>query len=98
MTTLHYSTTIKATPDVVWKNLWNDDTYRKWTSVFMEGSYAESSWEEGARIAFLNPDNNGMFGIIQTKIPNSEMTFRHQGEIKNGIEEKKNWENATESY
>jgi hypothetical protein len=64
----------------------------------MEGSYAESSWEEGARIAFLSPDKNGMFGIIQTKIVNAEMTFKHLGEIKNGIEEKKNWENATESY
>ncbi len=98
MITLNYSTTIKCTPNVVWQILWNDGTYKKWTAAFMEGSYAESSWEEGARIAFLSPDKNGMFGIIQTKIVNAEMTFKHLGEIKNGIEEKKNWENATESY
>ena len=64
----------------------------------MEGSYAESSWEEGAKIAFLTPDKNGMFGIIKKKVLNAEMTFKHLGEIKNGIEETKNWENATESY
>jgi len=98
MNTLNYSVLIKNTPAVVWQNLWNDEAYRKWTVPFMEGSYAESSWQEGARIAFLSPGNNGMFGIIQTKIENTEMTFKHLGEIKNGIEEMKNWENATESY
>ncbi len=98
MITLNYSITIKSTADVVWQTLWNDKTYRKWTSAFMEGSYAESSWEEGAKIAFLTPDKNGMFGIIKKKVLNAEMTFKHLGEIKNGIEETKNWENATESY
>ena len=98
MITLNYSVAIKSTPEVVWEKLWNDETYRKWTSVFMEGSYAESTWEEGARIAFLGPDKNGMFGIIKKKVVNAEMTFKHLGEIKNGIEEPKNWENATESY
>lgn len=39
-----------------------------------------------------------MFGIIQKKVVNKEMTFKHLGEIKNGIEEKKDWKNATESY
>ena len=98
MFTLNYSVTIKSTPEIVWQNLWNDETYREWSSAFMEGSYAESSWEEGGKIAFLTPDKNGMFGIIKKKVVNSEMTFKHLGEIKNGIEEPKNWENATESY
>ena len=39
-----------------------------------------------------------MFGIIKKKVANAEMTFKHLGEIKNGVEESKNWENATESY
>ena len=39
-----------------------------------------------------------MFGIIEKKIPNTEMSFRHQGEIKDGVEEIKNWKNATERY
>ncbi len=36
---------------------------------------------------FLPPDKGGMFGIIEKKIPNTEMSFRHQGEIKDGVEE-----------
>lgn len=98
MITRNYSITIKSTADVVWQTLWNDDTYKKWTAAFMEGSYAESSWEEGAKISFLSPGENGMFGIINKKVENEEMTFKHLGEIKNGVEENKNWNDATESY
>lgn len=98
MITLHYSTTINAPKEKVWQYLWEDASYRKWTAAFMEGSYAESNWNEGDKIYFLTPKKEGMFGIIQTKIPNAEMTFRHLGEIKDGVEEPKNWQNATESY
>lgn len=98
MITLNYSVTIRSTPAIVWQRLWNDDTYRKWTAAFMEGSYAESSWEQGDKISFLTPGGNGMFGVIENKVVNEQMTFRHLGEIKNGIEENKNWGNATESY
>lgn len=98
MITLNYSTNIKAPRQKVWEVLWNDATYRKWTAPFIEGSYAESNWEEGDKISFLAPDKGGMFGIIEKKVPNTEMSFRHQGEIKDGKEEIKNWENATERY
>lgn len=64
----------------------------------MEGSYAESSWEQGAKIYFLTPSGEGMFGIIEKMVPNVEMTFRHHGEIKAGVEEIKNWQHASESY
>jgi uncharacterized protein YndB with AHSA1/START domain len=98
MITLHYSTTINRPAAVVWQTLWNDATYRKWTTAFMEGSYAESTWEEGAKIVFLTPDKNGMYGIITRKVENKEMSFRHLGEIKNGMEEPKDWKDATECY
>jgi len=64
----------------------------------MEGSYAESDWKEGSKILFLTPKGDGMFSIIEKKVPNEQMTFKHLGEIKNGVEEPKNWEGAKESY
>ena len=98
MDTLQFSVEIKAPAARVWEMLWNDTSYRKWTSAFMEGSYAESDWNEGSKIKFLAPDGEGMFGIIKEKVPNVQMTFQHYGEIKNGIEEEKNWAGAIESY
>lgn len=98
MSTLTFETKINAPKEKVWDSLWNDTSYRQWTSAFIDGSYAESDWNEGSKILFLSPTGEGMFGIIQKKIPNVQMTFKHLGEIKNGIEEPKNWSDATESY
>jgi uncharacterized protein YndB with AHSA1/START domain len=98
MITLNYTAHVRAPREKVWQLLWADDTYRLWTAAFMEGSYAESSWKEGATIKFLTPDKQGMYGIIEKMVPDTEMSFRHLGEIKDGKEENKNWTDATERY
>ena len=82
MTVLHFTIKINATPEKVWDVLWTDATYRKWTSVFSEESHAISDWNEGSTIQFIGPGNNGMYGIIQKKIPNTQMVFKHLGELK----------------
>lgn len=98
MNRLKFQSTINAPKEKVWETLWNDATYRQWTSAFCEGSYAESDWQEGSRILFLSPDGSGMFSIIEKMVPLEQMSFRHLGEIKNGVEEPKDWDDATENY
>jgi uncharacterized protein YndB with AHSA1/START domain len=98
MTTLEYAIEINAPKEKVWKALWKDENYRRWTSVFSEGSYAESDWREGSPIKFLTPNGSGMFSVIKTKKDNEQMVFEHLGEIKNGVEEKKDWAGNSESY
>ena len=98
MTPLKFSIKINASKEKVWSTLWNDTTYRQWTAAFMEGSYAESDWKEGSKIVFLSPGGNGMFGVIEKMVPNEKMIFKHQGEIKDGVEETKDWAGAHESY
>jgi uncharacterized protein YndB with AHSA1/START domain len=98
MTTLNFSTTINASKEKVWNVLWNDATYRQWTALFCEGSYAESDWNEGSKIRFLTPTGEGMYGIIQRKAPFERMVFEHHGEVKAGVEERKDWGGATEGY
>jgi Activator of Hsp90 ATPase homolog 1-like protein len=98
MTTLKFPIKINAPKERVWETLWDDTSYRQWTAAFSEGSYAKSDWKEGSKILFLTPKGDGMFGIIEKKIPNEQMTFRHLGEVKNGVEETKDWGEAKESY
>jgi uncharacterized protein YndB with AHSA1/START domain len=98
MTTIDFTVHINAPKEKVWDMLWSDAGYRKWTSVFSEGSYAESDWQEGSKIRFLSPEGGGMYGIIQRKVPYEQMVFEQQGEIKNGLEETREWSGATESY
>lgn len=103
MQKVQFSTLINASPEKVWDILWNDRTYRIWTSVFCEGSYAVSDWKEGGKINFLDPNGNGMFSVIEKMTPNKFMSFKHIGGIKNNEEqpiddETKKWSGSHENY
>lgn len=98
-----YKTIIQAPREKVWDVLWKDNTYREWTSVFSEGSRAESDWQEGSKIYFLNAEDQGMVSVIQKKVPNEYMSFKHLGVVKNGIEDMTSeevaiWAGSTEDY
>lgn len=102
MKQLEFSTEIAATRETIWQTLWDDATYRQWTSVFSPASSAESDWNEGSRIFFHDGHGNGMFSVIERKNEPFEMVFRHLGSIKNGVEEPfpegTGWTDSHEKY
>ncbi len=99
MTRLRYSIDIDAPRQRVWEVLWDDKTYPDWTSAFSEGSHAVSDWNEGSKVQFLGPDGSGMLAVIEKKVPNERMTFRHLAEIKDGKEQPApSWSGALEDY
>lgn len=103
MKTLQFKADIQATKEKVWSVLWDDSTYREWTRVFSEGSYAISDWKEGSKIHFLSPSGEGMFSRIDKMIPNHFMSFEHIGVLKNfeeqpQDEQTKSWSGAKENY
>ena len=88
MKKLTFAIQINAPKEQVWNVLWNDESYRAWTSVFHPGSYAQSDWKEGSKILFVGGDGgDGMVSKIARLIPNEFMSFQHLGEIKNGVED-----------
>jgi hypothetical protein len=103
MEKLHFSIDIKAPIQKVWDILWADETYRKWTTAFSEGSYAESDWNEGSRVLFLSPGGDGMLARIAEKREPHYMGFEHLGMILGGVEDTtsdkvKGWAGARENY
>ncbi|MCB2408429.1 SRPBCC domain-containing protein [Hymenobacter lucidus] len=98
-----FSTMINAPKEKVWNVLWGDQTYGAWTSVFSEGSRAITDWQEGSKVVFSSADGGGMYSVIEKKIPNDFISFKHLGEVKDGqelpIDEKtQSWSGATENY
>jgi hypothetical protein len=94
---------INAPKEKVWKSLWNDNSYRQWTSVFSEGSHVLSDWKEGSKALFLSGTGDGMYSMIAKNIPNELMSFKHLGVVKEGSEqpldeETKKWSGAMENY
>ncbi len=98
---LNFDISIEATPAKVWQVLWDDTTYRQWTSVFAEGSYAIASpdWSTGSRVHFLTPKGEGMYSEVAENKPKEVMTFKHLGELKDFKEQPASaWSGATETY
>ena len=103
MTTLEFKIEINTSKEKVWNTLWNDETYRKWTNVFCEGTYAVSNWNEGDKIHFLSPNGEGMNSIIDKKIENEYIAFKHLSSMKNFKEmpiddESQKWTGSLETY
>jgi uncharacterized protein YndB with AHSA1/START domain len=93
---------IDAPKETIWKVLFNDDTYRQWTSVFHPGSYAETDWKEGSKAFFKTPEGSGMASIIKRHQPCELLVIEHQGVIKDHKEyydlpEAKTWQ-GLETY
>ncbi len=98
MEKLSFEIQISAPPEKVWSVLWDDISYRQWTTAFMEGSFYQGTLEEGSIVKFFDPNNNGMYSRVEKNIPNKEMKFLHLGEIYNGVEVTQEWGDATEAY
>lgn len=103
MNNINHTIEINAPREKVWKVLWDDATYRKWTSAFQEGSYAVSDWKQGSPIHFLDPQGQGMFSVIEKLDKPSTMIFKHLGAVKDGKElpptpETEKWSGGTEAY
>ena len=99
----HFNITIDAPREKVWDILWTDDTYRKWTSVFSEGSHAETDWQKGSKVLFLDGKGSGMVSEIADNIPNEYLSIRHLGMVNDGVEDLesekvKEWAGAMENY
>ena len=104
MEKINFTTNINAPREKVWKVLWDDDSYREWTSAFTEGSYAETDdWKEGSKVLFLSPGGEGMVSKVAANKKNEFMSFEHLGVVKNGVEDiesesVKGWAGARENY
>lgn len=99
-----YQTTVNAPRERVWKTLWAEDTFPRWTAPFSPGSRAVTNWEEGSKILFLNGDNEGMVSRVERKKDNEYMDIKHIGIIdKSGKEDYdsekvKAWKDVHEIY
>jgi uncharacterized protein YndB with AHSA1/START domain len=103
MEKLSFEILINAPANKVWIAMWNEENFKKWTSAICEGSYVKSTWKQGDRIHFLNPNGNGMYSQITLLEPNEKMFFTHIGNLENFEEmpiheNSKSWSGATENY
>lgn len=78
---------ISAPKEKVWAVLLEDSYNRDWYSLFSEGTYAQTDWIEGHKVAFLNKANNGIVGTVVTKRPYEELAIEYDGIVVDGKED-----------
>lgn len=103
MKQLTFTATIKAPRERVWNTMLDPTSYREWTKPFMDGSYYEGSWDEGATIRFLSPSGEGMVATIERNQPHEFISIRHLGFVANGKDDTTSeavtsWAPAHENY
>jgi len=105
MVTKHFIKTINAPREKVWEVLWGDETYPAWTQVFSPpgsgASTAKTDWQKGSKVLFVDSSDSGMVSSVHDKRDNEFMSFRHLGEVNNGVEkvsEESDWYGAMENY
>ena len=106
MSNLQFSIVINASIERVWNIMLGQDTYRKWTEVFMPGSHYIGDWSEGSRMLFLVPGEKGVSGTVSRINENRQHEFisiEHLGVVKDGkedfiSEEARIWAGAFENY
>lgn len=107
MKKLHFSITISAPKEKVWKTMLDDATYREWTQPFSSGSYYTGDWSVGSKILFLAPGEggklSGMVSRIKENLPYEFVSIEHLDVVENGIEDTtsekvKAWTGALENY
>ena len=100
---MQFSITIAAPVEKVFQVFHDPDGYRRWTSAFCEGSYYEGRWEQGARVRFMSPTEDGMVAEIAAFRPNEYISLRHLGWVVKGVEDTeseavRSWAPAYENY
>lgn len=104
---LQFEIRIAASAKKVYDTMLAEESYAEWTSLFVPGSHFKGSWDEGSKILFLGPGENGemggMLSRIKENIPYERVSIEHLGIVENGKEitegpEVESWAGALENY
>jgi hypothetical protein len=107
MKKLHFTVDINAPKRKVWDTMLGEETYPAWTDAFMPGSGYIGDWNEGSKILFVAPNENGeiegMVSRIRENRPHEYISIQHLGILQNGKEitsgpEVEGWADALENY
>jgi uncharacterized protein YndB with AHSA1/START domain len=103
---LHYTITIDAPRQRVWKTMLEPESYQQWVNVSWPGSRYVGEWKKDASIRFLGGGDSqgGTLATLDELKPNERVSARHVAVINaDGTEDRdsemaQGWIGSTESY
>lgn len=105
MKTMHFETTIDASPEKVWDTMLDKETYQQWVDVSWPGSSYQGEWKKGAQIRFTGGESGaGTLAEITELDPYKKLVAVHIAVLLDGgVEDRdsdmaKGWIGSTEAY
>jgi uncharacterized protein YndB with AHSA1/START domain len=84
MKTIKKMIDIRASREVVWKVLTEDQYVRQWYAAFSESARAETDWKIGSNVLFIDDTQTGLIGkVVENKI-NELLSVEYTGMVLNG--------------
>ena len=78
-----FSISINARREKVWSTLWDEKTYRDWSSNIDEDIYIKGELKAGAEVQFISAHGGfGVTNIVEKFQPNELVTFKHTMDTK----------------
>ncbi|HAE43429.1 MAG TPA: hypothetical protein DCG34_11035 [Clostridiales bacterium] len=101
MQVVQFEIRIKAKKEAVWKTLWEDKSFRDWSSNIDEGTYMLGELLEGNEVQFLSSVNGyGVTSLVEKLEEYDYVKFIHGADTQdsgNALRDKE-WTGGTETY
>lgn len=101
MNPMQFSINIHAPKEIVWKTLWQDNTFREWANIIDPGTYMVGDIKEGNEIQFISSENGyGVTSLVEKLITNKFLLLKHSADTQEtGAQEReKQWTGGFEQY
>ncbi len=73
---------INAPVEKIWDVLLQDQYNRIWYAEFSPGAFAETTWQEGSKVAFKDDSGNGIVGTIVANQFGKLLSIEYHGIVK----------------
>jgi uncharacterized protein YndB with AHSA1/START domain len=100
MQEMQFRVEIKASREMVWDTLWQDETFRQWAGIIDPGTHLVGELKEGNEVQFISGNGYGVTSLVEKLTTNEFLLLRHRADTQDtrNRERAQEWTGGTESY
>ncbi len=85
--TIKKTVAVNAPKEKVWDVLLQDNFNRIWFAAFSEGTYADTDWQLGSKVKFIDNSSSGLVGKVVVNRPYEVISVEYTGLVEAGNED-----------
>ncbi len=85
--TIKKTVAVNAPKEKVWDVLLQDNFNRIWFAAFSDGTYADTDWQLGSKVKFIDNSSSGLVGKVVVNRPYEVISVEYTGLVEAGNED-----------